>query len=250
MVEARDALVLEYVNEGFASVVVTPRSIFSEDRSRAEVVFRVEEGPQTVVDHILVVGNVRTDPEVILNALDFRPGDPFGFTARLESQRRLTELGLFRRVRITELEHGTSNEHDILVTVEEAAATTVGYGGGIEATHVLRSRGENGQAQEELEFAPRGFFDITRRNLGGRNRSVSLYTRVSLGPDDVPGDPERDGTGIGLREYRVVGTYRAPRFVAGRRFSAPSSRRDDPASISRARAPTSTCSAGSPRRSR
>jgi outer membrane protein assembly factor BamA len=215
MVEARDALVLEYVNEGFASVVVTPRSIFSEDRSRAEVVFRVEEGPQTVVDHILVVGNVRTDPEVILNALDFRPGDPFGFTARLESQRRLTELGLFRRVRITELEHGTSNEHDILVTVEEAAATTVGYGGGIEATHVLRSRGENGQAQEELEFAPRGFFDITRRNLGGRNRSVSLYTRVSLGPDDVPGDPERDGTGIGLREYRVVGTYRAPRFVAG-----------------------------------
>jgi outer membrane protein insertion porin family len=214
LVEARDGLVLEYLNEGFASVAVTPRTTFSDDRTRAEVVFAVQEGPQTLVDHILVVGNVKTDPDVILNALEFRPGDPFGFTARLESQRRLTELGLFRRIRITELTHGASNEHDVLVTVEEAAATTIGYGGGVEATQVLRGTGPDGGAQEELEFAPRGFFDVTRRNLGGRNRSVSLYTRVSLGPDDVPDDPTRDGTGITVREYRIVGTYRAPRFAA------------------------------------
>jgi outer membrane protein insertion porin family len=175
------------------------------------VIFAIREGPQTVVDHILVVGNVKTDPEVILNALEFRPGDPLGFTARLDSQRKLTELGLFRRVRITELRHGTMNDHDVLVTVEEAAATTIGYGGGVEGTQVLRATGEDGEARGELEFAPRGFFDVTRRNLGGRNRSISLYTRVSLRPKDVPEDPERDGTGVGLSEYRVVGTYRAPR---------------------------------------
>ncbi|HXW05367.1 MAG TPA: POTRA domain-containing protein [Vicinamibacterales bacterium] len=214
IVEGRDALLLEYLNEGFASAAIQPRTVFSDDRTQADLIFAIQEGPQTLVDHILIVGNAKTDPDVILNALEFRSGDPFGFTARLDSQRNLTELGLFRRVRITELTHGTGNEHDVLVTVEEAAATTIGYGGGVEATQVLRATGAEGEAREELEFAPRGFFDITRRNLGGRNRSVSLYTRVALRPDDVPDDPERDGTGVGFREYRVVGTYRAPQFVA------------------------------------
>jgi outer membrane protein insertion porin family len=52
---------------------------------------------------------------------------------------------------------------------------------------------------------------VTRRNLGGRNRSVSLYTRVSVRPKDAPDDPEEDGRGLGLSDYRVVGTFREPR---------------------------------------
>jgi outer membrane protein assembly factor BamA len=119
---------------------------------------------------------------------------------------------LFRRVRITDVPHGSSNEHDVLITVEEAPATSVGYGGGLEATQRLRSTGPGGAAEEHLEFAPRGFFDIGRRNLFGKNRSVNLYTRVSLRPRSVPDNPDLDGTGIELSEYRVVGTYRQPRW--------------------------------------
>jgi outer membrane protein assembly factor BamA len=100
----------------------------------------------------------------------------------------------------------------VLVTVEEAPATTVGYGGGLEAKQRLRSTGPEGQAEEHLEFAPRGFFDIGRRNLFGANRSVSLYTRVSLRPKDAPDNPEEDGTGMDFGDYRVVATYRQPRW--------------------------------------
>ena len=70
-----------------------------------------------------------------------------------------------------------------------------------------------GGPEERLEFAPRGFFDIGRRNLGGRNRSVNLFTRVSVRPKDVPDDPEADGRGLALNEYRVVGTYREPAAI-------------------------------------
>jgi outer membrane protein assembly factor BamA len=113
-------------------------------------------------------------------------------------------------VRITELTHGSSNRHDVLVTVEESPATTFGYGGGLEATQ--RSlQGEGGQAEEQIEFAPRGFFDIGRRNLFGANRSVSLYTRVSLRSRNPSSDVET-ATALGFREYRVVGTYRQPRW--------------------------------------
>lgn len=212
VIQARDAVVLEYLNRGFSAAVVTPVPRLSEDRSRVDLTFTVQEGPQTIVDHILIVGNVNTDSDVIMRELQFRTGQPLGLQDQFESRRRLSALGLFRRVRISEVAHGSSNERDVLVTVEEAPATSVGYGGGVEATQRLRSTGPGGQAEEHLEFAPRGFFDIGRRNLFGANRSVSLYTRVSLRPKDAPDNPEEDGTGIGFSEYRVVGTYRQPRW--------------------------------------
>jgi hypothetical protein len=44
--------------------------------------------------------------------------------------------------------------------------------------------------------APRGFFEISRRNLWGKNCAVNLFTRVSLRPRD-PGvdatDPDDEG---------------------------------------------------------
>jgi outer membrane protein insertion porin family len=209
IVAARDALEIEYLNRGFASVTVTPRPRLSEERAGADLVFEIQEGPQTIVDHILIVGNVRTDPDVIRRELRLKEGEPLGLQDRFESQRRLSALGLFRRVRITELTHGGSNRRDIVITVEESPATSIGYGGGVEASQRLRATGPEGEAQESYEFAPRGFIDIGRRNLGGKNRSVNLYTRVSLRRDNSD-DP--DNGGLGFSEYRIVGTYRQPRW--------------------------------------
>lgn len=210
----REALALEYLNNGFAGVAVDVVPTFSEDRTRVDLAYRIQEGPQTTVDHILIVGNAHTDPAVILNEMRLKPGAPLGREDLLESQRALSALGLFRRVRITELRHGSGTSQDLLVTVDEAPMTTIGYGGGVEASERLRASGPNGEAEERLEFAPRGFFNIGRRNVGGRNRTLDLYTRVSIRPRDAPDDPERDGTGIGFSEYRVVTTYRQPRAFA------------------------------------
>jgi outer membrane protein assembly complex protein YaeT len=210
--EAREALVLEYLNRGFASVAVDVRLAPSEDRRRVDLTFQIQEGPQSIVDHILIVGNVHTKPDVILRELQFREGQPLGLQDQFESRRRLSALGLFRRVQITPVTHGSGSEHDVLVTVEEAPATSIGYGGGLEGYNKSRNTGPDGQPETHFELAPRGFFDIGRRNLFGANRSVSLYTRVSLRPRDAPDNPEIDGTGIGFSEYRVVGTYRQPRW--------------------------------------
>jgi outer membrane protein assembly complex protein YaeT len=205
----REAVLLEYLNEGFASADVQVTPALSENGTRASVLFTIAEGPQTLVDHILVVGNTKTDENVIRSELLFEPGEPLGLADLNESRRRLTALGLFRRVQITELSHGTSARHDVLVTVEEAPRTTVSYGGGVEAARRRRAATPGGDAEDRLEFAPRGFFDVGRRNVGGKNRSVNLYTRSSLRQgraSEAEPDP-----GIGFSEYRVVGTYREPR---------------------------------------
>ena len=209
----RDAIELAYRDLGHASVNVDVRPEISDERARVDLTFAVDEGPQTLVDHIIIVGNRRIEEEVIRRELALRPGEPLGLQAVIESRRRLSQLGLFRRIDIRELEHGPATRRDVLVTVEEAPATTVGYGGGLEFTSRLRASGPGGEAEERLELAPRGFFEIGRRNLGGKNRSVNLFTRVSVRPQDAPDDPDEDGRGFGFSEYRVVGTFREPRML-------------------------------------
>ena len=210
----RDAIIVRYLNLGYASADVTVTPKFSDDRTRADLDFRIVEGPQTLVDHVLIVGNTKTDPKVILREMRLKPGQPLGLEDQIESQRALNALGLFRRVRITELRHGDATRHDLLVTVDEAPRTTISYGGGAEAQQRVRTAAD-GTAEQRLEFAPRGFFDIGRRNVGGKNRTLDFYTRVSLRPNDAPDDPSQDGQGYGLSQYRVVGTYREPRAIFG-----------------------------------
>jgi outer membrane protein insertion porin family len=215
----RDRIDLEYRNRGYESVAVEPGATLSENDTRANVRFAISEGPQVIVDHVIIVGNERTSAETIERELLLRPGEPLGYSARIESQQRLAALGLFRSVRINELPHAGEPRRDVLVQVEEAPPTSIGYGGGVEGGTRLRPTGEGGQAEERFEIAPRGFFEVGRRNMWGKNRSVNLFTRVSLRARDIVfsdtglrfEEPTAE-SGYGFNEYRVVAQYREPRI--------------------------------------
>jgi outer membrane protein assembly complex protein YaeT len=215
----RDRIDLEYRNRGYEGVVVEPRVTLAEGDTRANVVFAITEGQQVIVDHVIIVGNRRTSTTTIQRELTLKPGEPLGYSARIESQQRLSALGLFRRVNITELPHESESRRDVLVQVEEAPPTSIAYGGGLEGGTRLRPTGPNGTAEEHFELAPRGSFEITRSNLWGKNRSIDLFTRASLKARDVvitdtgvrlvePGP----GSGYGFNEYRVLATYREPKL--------------------------------------
>jgi outer membrane protein assembly complex protein YaeT len=198
----RDAVQARFANLGFLHATVESEAGLAADGRSANIVFRVREGPQIFVEHVLVVGNRRTRPETIERELQIKAGDAMGQDAVIETQRRMTALGLFRRTRISQLSHGDENRRDLLITVEEAPPTTVGYGGGFEVGPQIQET--DGVADETLEFWPRAFFEITRRNLFGKNRSVNLFTRISLRPQD-------ESSSRGFSEYRVLGTFREPR---------------------------------------
>jgi outer membrane protein insertion porin family len=215
----RDAIELKYANLGYQSVTVETRPGLSADGQQADVVFTVREGPRVFVDHVLIVGNERTKTATIERELRFKAGDPLGLDAISESQRRLAALGLFRRARITQLGRGDETMRDVLVTVEEAPLTTVGYGGGFEVrSRVIRGSNDPTIATEKLEFAPRASFEIGRRNLFGTNRSVNLFTSASLHPSDSPvfanqaQQGSTDSGGYGFPEYRALGQFRQPRI--------------------------------------
>ena len=214
----RDRIELEYRDRGYESIVVDPRTALVDGDTHATILYNVSEGPQVIVDHIIIVGNKRTKTATIQRELTLVPGQPLGYSARLESQQRLSALGLFRRVSITELQHESEPRRDVLVQVEESPPTTIGYGGGVEGGTRLRPTGPNGQAEEHFEVAPRGFFEVTRSNLWGKNRSVDLFTRATLKSRDivltdtgVRLTSPAPGGGYGFNEYRIYGTYREPK---------------------------------------
>lgn len=202
----REAVLLAYLDRGYQGATVAVEPAYSADRSVVDLTYRVQESRQVFVDHILILGNTRTSEETIRRELLIAEGQPLGMSNLIESRRRLSALSLFRRVRITEVTHGDEPRRDIIITVEEANRTTIAYGGGLEASQ--RSFiGADGRADEQLEIAPRGSFEIGRRNLWGRNRSLHLFSRLSFRPrGESIDDPEEKR--YGFNEYRLVTTYR------------------------------------------
>ena len=76
---SRERIDLEYRNRGYEGVVVTSEPTFAESDTRADIVFRIAEGPQVMVDHIIIVGNRRISTRTIERELLLREGR----TARL-----------------------------------------------------------------------------------------------------------------------------------------------------------------------
>ena len=213
----RDALLTFYLNNGYEQVTVSVEPQFADDINTVDLFFRVREGHQVVVDHVLIVGNRQVDSETIRREIALRPGDPLGFDDVTETRRRLNALGMFRRLDIREFSHGQVEQRDVIIEVEEAPATSLAYGGGLEVSQRLRrdSRNEGSAAVERIEFAPRASFEIGRRNLWGKNRSINLFTRVSLRrkSDSFNRELTAPAGKLGFNEYRILGTYREPRSL-------------------------------------
>lgn len=159
----RNALIAAYRDGGYPQVEVTPEVALSEDKKTARIVLHVSPGPRVDVDHVVIAGLRRTREEVIRRELLLKEGEPLGLQKVLESQRRLSALGVFRRLSITEMDPESEGKRSLVVFAEEAPATTVAYGIGYAERDRLR-----------------GSVEVSRRNLFGMDRSLSTFARVSF----------------------------------------------------------------------
>ncbi len=195
-----------YLDRGFPSAAVAVDPVFSEDGRSVTLNVQASEGTRVLIGDISVVGNERIATRVILDELRLTPGQPAGTTALDEARRRLIDMGVFRRITLSVADRapGESIGH-VIVNVVEAPPTAAGIAAGLEASRYTRG------FTDRLEFAPRGSFEISRRSLGGRNRTISFFSRVSLRRDDPDpedaADPDASGDTLGFTEYRVAGTF-------------------------------------------
>ncbi len=179
----REALVAACRNAGYPQADVTTQATFSEDRARVALSFHVVPGPRVDVGRIVIAGLDRTRPEVVRRELTVKEGQPLSEAALLESQRRLSALGIFDRATVSEIVPEEPGPRNLVVMAEEGPATTFAYG--------------VGYAEQDRA---RGSLEITRRNILGMDRTFTAFGRASLGGNS-----------------RVLGTLREP-YLFGRRL--------------------------------
>jgi outer membrane protein assembly complex protein YaeT len=164
VVAARERILTLYRNQGFRSAEVESKSELDEAGERAQVEFVVREGERTRVDHVILAGLRVTRESAARKLVTLRPGEPLSPLAIAETRQNLVGSGLFRSVDIEPLPPDpTTLRSDVLITLSEGPRTTFAYGFGYEEQQLARA---------EVE--------VTRRNLFGLNRSVSLFTRGSF----------------------------------------------------------------------
>jgi outer membrane protein insertion porin family len=188
------------------------------DANRVDIDVRVREGNPFYVNRVLISGLHYTKPQVVNKLMEIHDGDPLNRNAILETQRRLYNLALFSEVDTGIVNpRGTQPRKDVLLNVTEAHRWNYDYGFGFEvqtgnpqtncpSEASLIELGVTDPSAFECSpngkfgVSPRISFDVSRINLGGRNRTISLQTAY------------------GTLEQQAIMTYNVPKFYDHKTF--------------------------------
>ena len=177
LADDRDTILGKYFDNGFpnATVDVAYVSVPSPDNlPHVGVTFTIHEGEQFFVNRVFLDGLHHTRPGVARRVMRVQPDAPLSQQNMLESQRRLYDLGLFKRVD-TAIQNpdGTESRKNVLVTASEAERYTFDYGGGFEFQTGQPTFGIN-QPLGQTGVSPMVSAGVSRINVGGRRQTLTM----------------------------------------------------------------------------
>jgi outer membrane protein insertion porin family len=188
-------------SQGFgAAEVGPPRTTFSDDRTRVQIVIPIAEGPRRMVAEINVTGNQAVPTELILKTIGLRRGDPWD-EARVDDGRRKVEALYQRRgypgTVVTLTTGETAEGMTATYAVKEGELTRVGQVliSGLTAT-------DRYVVERELQFKPGD--PLTAVDLSETRRRLDatrIFDRVDIEPRGPAGAPFRD-VEIAVREAK------------------------------------------------
>ncbi|HYN19727.1 MAG TPA: outer membrane protein assembly factor BamA [Thermoanaerobaculia bacterium] len=163
-----------YQDLGYSGAQVSARQDWNVEHTLVDVSIDVLEGPQTLLDRVIVRGNRRTESEVIRRTLAVDRGDPISERRALEIERDLYRLGVFSSVDVEVTSAGPeSDTRDLIVRVEEGRPRRVSYGLGLEY-------GSDKAGEARLQgLIPRGSVSFSHNNVAGKAFSLRTDFRVS-----------------------------------------------------------------------
>jgi outer membrane protein insertion porin family len=185
-----DALVTAYLSRGFEQAAVTAtQQPEPADPGKIDVVFHIDEGPQTFIRNVLLTGLENTRPQTVARAITVHAGDALNQNALATTQSNLYAFALFNEVDTAVVNPaGDAPQKNVLIQAIEARRWTLTYGFGFEA--------QTGQPQNNCSGAfaagvacspngktgvsPRVLAAITRNGLFGREQSASLRGTYGL----------------------------------------------------------------------
>ena len=158
-----EALTLGVSLQGYAFGQVKPRFDRDETTNTMNIVYVIDEGPRIYIERINIVGNFRTQDDVIRRQFRLAEGDAFNRLLVEAARKRLRALGFFKSVEV-ETEIGSAPDRVVVVvTVVEQPTGELSFGAGYSTSEGVI-----------------GDISITERNLMGRGQYIRLGFSGSL----------------------------------------------------------------------
>ncbi len=115
---------------GFAFAETRPRITRNAAERTVDMTFEVAEGPRIFIERLDIVGNVRTQDQVIRRQFRLAEGDAFNQAALQRARQRVRDLGYFERVEVNRQPGSAPDRANVLVEVDERATGELTLGGG------------------------------------------------------------------------------------------------------------------------
>ena len=94
----KEALASLVAEAGYPHARTDAEVTFSDNRTSADIVYRIDPGPQVILGDIFISGNLRTDEGLIRRELKVEPGSPLALRSLHDGQRQLRDLDIFNSV--------------------------------------------------------------------------------------------------------------------------------------------------------
>jgi outer membrane protein insertion porin family len=156
-----DAITERLGSLGYAFVDVRPRVERNREEQTINITFEIGEASKVFVERIDIVGNVRTLDRVIRREMNLVEGDAFNVSNMRRSERRIRNLGFFKRVEVSNTEGSAPDRTNIQIAVDEQPTGEISFGIGYSSVDALigdvgiRERNLLGRGQD-LRFGVRG----------------------------------------------------------------------------------------------
>jgi outer membrane protein insertion porin family len=151
-----------YRDAGYAYVEMVPQTDLDMDGREVDVVVQIRRGPLVRIERINVRGNSKTRDQVIRREIEAIEGELYSQTAVEDSKRRITALGYFERVDVSEEEGSAADRIILNFEVAERATGTFQVGAGFSSI-------------ESFIFTAQ----IQQQNFLGRGQSLSAQLQLS-----------------------------------------------------------------------
>jgi outer membrane protein insertion porin family len=157
-----DALTTQVLRRGYAFSQVHPRGDRDPVSRTVRIAFVIDEGPRVYIERIDIRGNTRTRDYVIRREFDIGEGDAYNKALVDRAERRLNNLGFFKKVTITNEPGSAPDRVVVVVTVEDQPTGSFSVSGGYST-----AEGIIGEVSvQETNFMGRGQFARLSVQLG------------------------------------------------------------------------------------
>ena len=156
-------LTLEASRQGFVFAKVNPDIQRNEGQNSLNITYNIVEGPRTYIERIDIVGNFRTEDEVIRRELRLFEGDAFNRILIDRARRRLTALDFFEKIDFREEPGSAADKLVLVVDVTEKSTGSINFSIGFSTTEYVV-----------------GSVALQERNFLGKGYDVKIDTTVSI----------------------------------------------------------------------